>query len=144
MDDLPIDFKPEKKSNTKRIVLVVGIVALLSFVVYSTYNMKYVDESVGDLHATVTQDISLTGGRIRATLLNDGETMWNVSSVDLIGAKANCRRLAKMVAVNDSATISCSTTGIDEGASYVIVITIVNVDDAEKKYLISGTSEFKR
>lgn len=144
MDDLPPDFKQEKTRNTKRIALIVAVVAIIGLAVYSSYNMKYVNESSGDLHATVTRDISLSGGRIRATLLNDGETMWNVSSVELIGGKTSCWRMAKNVAVNESASISCSSTNIDEGQTYSIVITLVDAANPEKKFLITGSAEFRR
>ncbi len=142
MDDLPIDYTPVKTRNNKRIILIVAVVAILSFVVYTSYNTKYVDSSSNDLHATVIQDLSMVSGKLDGTILNDGEKAWDVSSVNVIGGKTNCFRLPKGIKTNETISLGgmfCTTTGVEKGDSYSVLIYVNDVDDESKKYLITGT-----
>lgn len=142
MDDLPPDFKQEKKRNNKAIILIVAVIAIISLAAYSSYNTKYVDESYGDLHATISKKIELTTGRLDGAIINDGKKAWNVDSIDIVGGEISCFRMPKDVAVNETAFISsmyCTARNIEEGASYSVLIYVNDVDDESKKFLITAT-----
>lgn len=142
MDDLPSDFKPEKKRNTKAIILIVAVIAIISFAVYSSYNIKYVDESYGNLHATISKKIELTSGRLDGSLINDGKISWDINSVNIVGGDITCFRMPKDVGVNETVFIGdmyCTGRNIEDGASYSILIYINDVDDESVKFLITAT-----
>lgn len=142
MDDIPIDFTPEKTRNTKKIILIVAVAAILSLAVYTSYNTKYVDESANDLHATVIKDITLIDGRLDGEILNDGEKTWDISSINIIGGKISCFRLPTDIKTNETASLGgmyCTATDTDKGASYSVLIYVNDSEDETKKYLISGT-----
>jgi len=142
MDDLPIDYKPKKARNNKTIILIIVVLAILSFAVYTSYNTKYVDPSTNYLHATVIKDLSMVSGRLAGTIINDGEKPWDVNSVNVIGGKTSCFILPKGIKSNQTISLDgmyCSTTGIELGDSYSVLIYVNDVDDKSKKYLITGT-----
>jgi len=147
MDDIPDDYKHKKTRNTKAIVLFAILIAVISFAAYNSYQTKYVDDQSGSIHATLVEDITLNGGRVRAKLINDGVLAWDIDSVEIIGAKTNCWRLKKGVEHNETATVSCTGSGIDEGASYSVVIWLTNSSsfqgNTEQRYMISGIAEFR-
>ena len=147
MDDIPDDYKHKKTRNTKAIVLFAILIAVISFAAYNSYQTKYVDDQSGSIHATLVEDITLNGGRVRAKLINDGVLAWDIDSVEIIGAKTNCWRLKKGVEHNETATVSCTGSGIDEGASYSVVIWLTNSSsfqgNTEQRYMISGMAEFR-
>lgn len=141
MDDLPIDFKPEKTRNTTKIIMLVAVIAIISFAVYFSYESKYVDNSNKELHATLIQDISMSSGTIRAALVNDGTNTWNITSIDISGATTTCKNLPTNIIANSTANIRCGTRGAESGESYNIIITFTDVNDPTKKYLISEITE---
>ena len=118
------------------------MVAIISFAALNSYQTKCVDEPSG-LHATLTGEITINGGSVRARLLNDGVTEWNVTSADVVGEISSCRRLPNSVKSNETVSVRCIATGIDEGASYSIVIYIVDAKDESNKYMLSGMAQAK-
>ena len=142
MDELPADFKQEKKRNTKAIILIVAVIVVISLAVYSSYNTKYVDESYGNLHASISKNIEMTSGRLDGSLINDGKIAWDVNSIDIVGADISCFRMPKDVAVNETAFISsmyCTARNIEEGASYSVLIYVSDAEDESVKFLITAT-----
>ena len=143
MDDLPLDYTPVKTRNNKRIILIVAVVALVAFAVFSSYQTKYVDDSAKNQHAILTKDISISGGRISAQIMNDGNHTWDVSSLDVVGGKSSCNRLPKGVKSNETVSVSCLASGIEKGASYSVLIYLNDVNDESKRFLISGVANYQ-
>ena len=143
MDDIPDDYKHKKTRNTKAIALFIVLIAVVSFAAASSYQTKYVADKSSSINATLVEDITLNGGRVRAKLINDGPLTWDIDSVEIIGGKANCWRYAKNVEFNETATVSCTGQDIDEGKTYSIVIWIVNPEDEDHRYMVSGVAEFR-
>tara|TARA_B100001971_G_C17775343_1_gene327004 strand:+ start:48 stop:476 length:429 start_codon:yes stop_codon:yes gene_type:complete len=141
MDDLPADYKPVKKRNYKVIILIIAVVAIISYAALNSYMTKYVDEPA-DLHATIIGEVSLSGSGISANLLNDGVVNWDVDSVDVGGGGSSCGNLAKDVKPNTTARVRCTITEWEEGRSYPIVISVKNVDD-ESTFMVSGIGQYK-
>ena len=148
MDDLPVVFKPVKKSNKKPIILIIAIVAIISLGALGSYQSKYVDEP-SDLHASLSGGVTLryqigNAGTIAAKIINDGVVDWDIDSVEIIGAHSSCRRPPKDVKPNVTISLTCSATDINNGQSYPVVIYVKQSDDESKKYMLSGIAEARQ
>ncbi len=139
MDDLPIEYVGGKR-NYKAIILIIAVAAIISFAAYSSFQQTDVDESSGNIHATVLEAITLDKGRIKTKLLNDGVSEWDIVKVDIIGGKTRCWSLAKSVKTNSTATVSCSATNIEMGTSYTIFITLANAEDESETFMVAGSA----
>ena len=138
MEQLPINIEPEEKRNYKAILLIV-VVGIIVFAAFYSYQSKYAEEPSGNIHATIVEDMVVQYSSVKATLLNDGVSEWDIVNVDIFGADARCGNLAKNVKPNGTAVVSCRAYDVTTGTSYSFIITLANVEDESDKFKIQGS-----
>ncbi len=124
MEDELEDVEPKKRINLRTLSLIVAAIVVIALMAFYSAQTRNSDQG----RNVSLSDISLKGGRFFANITNIGVTEFDVESVQISDGTLRCWNLPKGIEPGDTESMSCIASGIKDGASYMIIFTLKDVE----------------